>query len=71
MRGEEVKKDLVIECKGNTLQLRAKVQKKQETEYLADPNYGKMGGRGKLNVMSALDEQDLPGFSKTREHLLG
>ena len=46
-------------------------QKKQETEYLADPNYGKMGGRGKLNVMSALDEQDLPGFSKTREHLLG
>ena len=29
---KEVKKDLVIECKGNTLQLRAKVQKKQETE---------------------------------------
>ena len=46
-------------------------QKKQETDYLSDQKYGKMGGRGKLNVMSALDEQDLPGFSKTREHLLG
>ena len=29
---KEVKKDLVIECKGNTLQLRAKVQKKREAE---------------------------------------
>ena len=29
---KEVKKDLVIECKGNTLQLRAKVQKLRETE---------------------------------------
>ena len=31
-------------------------QKKQETDYLSDQKYGKMGGRGKLNVMSALDE---------------
>jgi len=29
---KEVKKDLVIECKGNTLQLRAKVQKLRETD---------------------------------------
>ena len=29
---KEVKKELVIECKGNTLQLRAKVQKLRETE---------------------------------------
>jgi NADH:ubiquinone oxidoreductase subunit 6 (subunit J) len=46
-------------------------QKKQETEYLTDSNYGLLKGRGKLNVMSVLDDQDMPEFSKTREHLLG
>ena len=44
-------------------------QKKQETDFLADNNYLALKG-GKMNVMCVLDEEDLPGFSKTREHLL-
>lgn len=43
-------------------------QKKQETDYLADRQYA--GMRGKMNVMSALDDEDLPEITKTREHLL-
>lgn len=44
-------------------------QSKQKTLYLADQKYNPLKG-GKLNVMSVLDEQDMPEFSKTREHLL-
>ena len=44
-------------------------QNKQNTLYLADQKYNPLKG-GKLNVMSVLDEQDMPEFSKTREHLL-
>ena len=44
-------------------------QKKQETDYLADVNYLSLKG-GKMNVMSVLDEENLPEFSKTKEHLL-
>lgn len=36
-------------------------QKKQETDYLADINYLTLKG-GKMNVMSVLDEEDLPEF---------
>lgn len=44
-------------------------QKRQETDYLADNKYLALKG-GKMNVMCVLDEEDLPEFSKTREHLL-
>lgn len=46
-------------------------QKKQETDYLADRKFSYLNGNGKLNVMSALDEQDMAGCSNTKEHLLG
>ena len=46
-------------------------QKRQETDYLADQKYSLLNGSGKLNVLQALDEQDMAEFSKTREHLLG
>ena len=45
-------------------------QKKQESDYLADFQYQGLRGKGKMNVMSVLDEQDMPEFSKTREALL-
>ena len=45
-------------------------QKRQENDYLADSKYSPLG-KGKLNVMGELDEQDLADFSKTKEHLLG
>ena len=44
-------------------------QAKQKTHYLADSKYAPLKN-GKLNVMSVLDEEDMPEFSKTREHLL-
>ena len=44
-------------------------QGKQKTDYLHDQKY-KPIKNSKLNVMSVLDEQDMPEFSKTREHLL-
>lgn len=45
-------------------------QKKQESDYLADFQYQGLRGKGKMNVMSVLDEHDMPEFSKTREALL-
>ena len=45
-------------------------QRKLSEEYLADIKFGIGKNNGKLNVMSVLDEQDLPEFSKTRENLL-
>ena len=45
-------------------------QRKLSEEYLSDAKYGLVKGNGKLNVMSVLDEQDLPEFSKTKENLL-
>ena len=46
-------------------------QKRQETNYLADQKYSLLNGNSKLNVLQALDEQDMAEFSKTKEHLLG
>lgn len=42
-------------------------QRKQSIEYLADYKHFRSG---KLNVMSALEDDDMPEFSKTKEHLL-
>lgn len=44
-------------------------QNKQKTEYLPDPV--KPDRNAKMNFMNALDEEDMPKFSNTREHLLG
>mmetsp|Transcript_2499 Transcript_2499/g.3144 ORF Transcript_2499/g.3144 Transcript_2499/m.3144 type:complete len:370 (+) Transcript_2499:4439-5548(+) len=41
-------------------------QNKQESDYLSDKKFKQI----KLNMMSALDDPDMPEFSKTREHLL-
>lgn len=45
-------------------------QKLQETDYLEDSKYLTLKGGQKLNVMSVLDEEDLPDFSKTKDGLL-
>ena len=45
-------------------------QKLQETDYLEDSKYLTLKAGQKLNVMSVLDEEDLPEFSKTKDGLL-
>ena len=45
-------------------------QKLQASDYLEDSKYLTLMGGQKLNVMSVLDEEDLPEFSKTKDSLL-